>query len=78
MARAAGWWSDVDARTAYLKGWEASKRTTTCDLEAAEDRFLARYGGEWHDGFVAGWVDYACDWEKFTSLPTVRRSGGDR
>lgn len=34
---------------AYRKGWDASKRTTTYDLEAAEDRFLARYGAEFHD-----------------------------
>lgn len=59
----------LTAKTAYLKGWNASKNTTTYDLGAAEDRFAARYGGKYLDAYGAGWVDYASDYEKFESLP---------
>ena len=59
----------IDQRTAYLAGWNASKRTTTCDLEAAEGRFCGKYGTTMHDEFVRGWTDHAADNEKFHSLP---------
>lgn len=44
---------------AYRKGWDASRRTITCDLEAAERRFLVKWGESHHDDFVRGWCDYA-------------------
>lgn len=59
----------VDHRTAYLAGWNASRRTTTADLDAAEARFMAKHGSTMHDEFVKGWTDYAADHEKWTSLP---------
>ena len=59
----------IDQRTAYLRGWNASRRTTTCDLEAAEARFTAKHGGAMHSEFVAGWTDYAAGHDRFESLP---------
>jgi hypothetical protein len=56
-------------RVAYRAGWDASKRTSTCDLDAAERRFEKKYGpGYGGTMFAAGWADYASDREKFTSL----------
>ena len=46
-------------RDAYRKGWRASARTRTGDLDAAETRFLRRYGHEFVAAFVAGWSDRA-------------------
>ncbi len=51
----------MSAAQAYRKGWTASRRTVTCDLEAAESRFRASFGSEFEDAFVRGWVDYAAD-----------------
>lgn len=51
----------MDKASAYRKGWDASKRSISCDLEAAEDRFTNRYGFTFHSAFVAGWTDYASD-----------------
>lgn len=51
----------VNAQTAYLRGWDASKRTTACDLDAAEARYSHRYGRDHEDAFTQGWVDVACD-----------------
>jgi hypothetical protein len=59
----------IDQRAAYLRGWNASKRTTTANLEAAEARFVAKHGAAMHSEFVAGWTDYAADHEKFHSAP---------
>lgn len=51
----------MTAAKAYRAGWNASKRTTTCDLDAAEARFRARHGSEFENSFANGWVDYAAD-----------------
>jgi hypothetical protein len=51
----------MDERKAYNAGWNASKRSVTCDLEAAEDRFTRKHGRTFHDAFVCGWTDYASD-----------------
>lgn len=44
---------------AYRKGYTASQRTTTGDLEAAEGRFVARHKSAFHADFVDGWTDHA-------------------
>lgn len=46
---------------AYRKGWDASKRTATGDLEAAEDRFGVRWGSRFKAHFAAGWIDFAAE-----------------
>jgi hypothetical protein len=56
------------AEDAYQKGWAASARTLTGDLDAAETRFLRRYGHEELAAFVAGWSDRATNCSKWTSL----------
>lgn len=62
----------ITTEQAYRKGWDASRRTTTCDLEAAERRFLTRYGEACHDDFVRGWCDYAAD-KDYNPEPTSHR-----
>lgn len=47
--------------TAYRRGWQASKRSTTADLDAASDRYVKKYGRAQLRAFVAGWSDYAAD-----------------
>lgn len=49
----------MDAQTAYRKGYEASRRSISCDMDAAEYRFTRRYGLENVDAWVAGLTDYA-------------------
>lgn len=49
---------------AYRLGWNASERTRTYDLTAAEMRFEARYGATFSDDFARGWIDYAAGNEK--------------
>lgn len=51
----------VTRREAYRKGWDASRRTTTADLDAATERFTNRYGVQHLDAFERGWCDYAAD-----------------
>lgn len=46
---------------AYKRGWQASKRTTTYDLDAAEARFIKAHGETFATDFAAGWADYASD-----------------
>ncbi|ABE67749.1 hypothetical protein Wildcat_169 [Mycobacterium phage Wildcat] len=53
----------INASQAYRKGWDASKRTTTYDLGAAETRFEERHGSTQVNAFIAGWTDYASDQE---------------
>ena len=48
-------------RDAYRRGFQASKRSTTADLDGAESRFLERYGRENIDSFIRGWTDHAID-----------------
>lgn len=56
-------------RTAYEAGWKASMRSTTNDLDAAEQRFEARHGTDFGGTmFAAGWVDAAAGNPKGTSL----------
>ena len=52
---------------AYRAGWEASKRTTTYDLDAAESRFVRKHGTEFENAFTAGWTDHAADYPFGTS-----------
>lgn len=59
----------VDQRAAYNAGWNASRRTRTADLDAAEARFIARHGTEHVDYFCSGWVDNAADHDKWQSVP---------
>lgn len=59
----------MTSEQAYRKGWDASRRTTTYDLEAAERRFLMAHGETHHDAFVRGWIDYAAD-RPFTPVET--------
>lgn len=54
-------------RQAYERGWAASKRSETCDLDAAETRYLRRHGHEMLDAFLAGWGDRASGHPKWTS-----------
>lgn len=54
----------ITPRAAYLKGWAASARSTTADLDAAEMRFLQRYGHERVDDFINGWGDHASGRDK--------------
>lgn len=61
----------MDIRTAYIKGYEASKRTKTYDMEKAWDRFESgycigqQYGHTFREAlesnFFDGWIDYAAD-----------------
>lgn len=51
----------INATDAYRKGQEASRRTVTGDMDAAEARFTARYGSEYADAWIAGWSDYSVD-----------------
>lgn len=63
-------------RTAYRAGWDASKRTTTCDLDAAEARFERRFGADFGGTmFAAGWGDYAADRPFGYSLDANREQG---
>lgn len=52
---------EIDYESAYRKGWDASRRTTTYDLDAAEARFEKRYGEWYSPAFNRGWNDYAAD-----------------
>jgi hypothetical protein len=60
--------SQTAERIAYEAGWNASKRTKTYDLDAAEARFEARHGAIGGSMFAAGWTDYAADHDKYDSL----------
>lgn len=53
--------TDLTHESAYRKGWEASKRTTTADLDAADERFTSRHGHAFRDAFLNGWTDHAAD-----------------
>lgn len=60
-------------RIAYDAGWAASRRTTTCDLDAAEARFARKYGADFGGTyFAAGWIDYAADNPKYNALDVER------
>jgi hypothetical protein len=62
-------------RIAYDAGWRSSSRTLTCDLDAAESRFITRHGyGYGGTYFAAGWVDYAADNPKYAALDRERGS----
>ncbi len=50
------------AIAAYRSGWNASKRTTSYDLDAAQSRFIARNGETHAAEFSKGWADYASDY----------------
>lgn len=49
----------MDQHQAYKAGWDASRRTTTANLEAAEQRFERKHGSCFAMDFVRGWTDYA-------------------
>lgn len=49
----------VDEREAFRAGWRASSRTTTYDLDAAEQRFERRHGVSTGSTFAAGWTAHA-------------------
>ncbi len=71
---------DITHDDAYRKGRAASKRTTTCDLEAAETRFLRRYGHNRLDAFVKGWIEWAAHGSARRlnpDLPAPPLEGGD-
>lgn len=51
------------ARAAYRAGWLASKRTTTYDLDAAQQRFERTHGTTHSSAFIDGWIDFASDAE---------------
>lgn len=54
----------MNEQEAYRKGYEASKRTTTYDMESAYYRFVRinRIGDcRFERAFTDGWVDYAAD-----------------
>lgn len=67
----------VTRREAYRKGWDASRRTTTADLEAAEARFAERYGVQHMAAFTRGWTDYAADHPKDPDSGTRTTTYGD-
>lgn len=48
---------DMDAATAYRKGWEASKRTRTGDMENGSIRFARKHGTLLAAYWGVGWVD---------------------
>jgi len=50
-----------EQQAAYRAGWNASKRTRTYDLDAAERRYESRHGTAGGSAFAAGWTDYAAD-----------------
>ena len=53
--------SPADTReSTYKAGWDASRRTTTCDLDAAEARYERRHV-DVDNLFSAGWADYSAD-----------------
>ena len=56
----------LTSKQAYIKGWNASKIGT--DMDASEDRFLNKYGASEQDAWIAGWMDYATDRERFATL----------
>jgi hypothetical protein len=56
-----------EARVAYGRGWSASMRTTTGDLDSAESRYLRRHGHAHLSDFLAGWSDHASGAAKWTS-----------
>jgi len=53
--------NNTPARAAYRSGWVASKRTTTYDLDAAQQRFERIHGTDNSSAFIDGWIDYAAD-----------------
>jgi hypothetical protein len=55
------------ARDAYLAGWRRSGTLNRYDLDTEEDRFASRHGGELAQHFADGWLDYASDYEQFSS-----------
>ena len=56
-------------RVAYEAGWQASKRTKTADLDAAERRFEAKHGADYGGtNFAGGWVDWSAGNAKWTGL----------
>jgi hypothetical protein len=62
-------------RIAYDAGWRSSSRTLTCDLDAAESRFITRHGYDYGGTyFAAGWVDCAADNPKYAALDRERGS----
>jgi hypothetical protein len=51
-------------RNAYRAGWKRSQAENRADLDVEEDRYLARgRTAAQHDAWVAGWVDYASDYD---------------
>lgn len=68
----------LTAAQAYRKGWDASKRTTTYDLDAAESRFERRYGTGTGTAFAAGWADHASDYEFGHSLSAFSNQSEER
>jgi hypothetical protein len=54
----------MTARKAYLAGWAASTRSA--DLDAAEGRFIRRYGEEFLNDWLDGWLDVAVGDPKWT------------
>lgn len=61
------------ARDAYAKGYAASRRTTTGDMDAAESRYLRRYGHTHVAAWVAGWSDHASDAPYSAPVDTTER-----
>lgn len=56
-------------RNAYRAGWNRSSAELRADLDTEEDRYLARgRSAAQHDAWVAGWVDYAADYEYGAAL----------
>lgn len=64
---------DEDAKTAYLAGWNASKRGAFgYDLGAAEESFSRTHRDE-GDMYSAGWTDYSSDAPKWTQYDQDHR-----
>lgn len=55
------------ATDAYNKGWDAAGRGF--DMDAAEARYLRRYGHEHAAAWVAGWSDRAAGAERGATRP---------
>lgn len=61
-------WASQKAREVYDRGWQASRRSVTCDLDAAQGRYEQAHGGQYVDFFIIGWTDYAVGNDKYGGL----------
>ena len=67
----------MTARRAYSIGWRQSEKLLV-DLGTAEGRFTSKHGwGDPWQAWLSGWMDYACDRDKFHLLECGDELSGD-